>query len=154
MPHVEVFADVHRSAESMWQELGAFQGIARWHPLLKNAYGEGEQPGATRSLEALDGRRWEERLIEVDPVQRLYRYEVVSTDLAIADFAGEFRVREGRPHRCTVVWTARFTVAEDGGQDVCVAVREFFRAGARSIEDRYALRPYSAQNVRRLLRLR
>jgi hypothetical protein len=154
MPQVQVFADVHRSAESMWQELGAFQGIARWHPMLKNAYGEGEEPGATRSLEALDGRRWEERLTEVDPVQRFYRYEVVSTDLPIADFAGEFRVREGRPHRCTVVWTAHFTVTEDGDKDVSDAVREFFRAGARAIEDRYALRPNSARNVRRLLRLR
>jgi hypothetical protein len=45
VPQVQVFADVHRSADSMWRELGSFQGIARWHPMLKVAEGEGEEPG-------------------------------------------------------------------------------------------------------------
>src|SRR6476620_5746172 len=51
MPQVQVFADVHRSAESMWLELGSFQSIARWHPMVTTAEGEGEEPGAKRTLE-------------------------------------------------------------------------------------------------------
>jgi hypothetical protein len=154
MPQVQVFADVRRSAESMWQELGSFQAIARWHPMLKSAHGEGEEPGATRTLETAKGRRWEERLTETDPAQRLYRYELVSSDLPIADFTGEFRVRDDGRDKCTVVWTAQFTVIEGGEKEVNGAIREFFRAGVRGIEDRYAVRPTRARNVRRLLRLR
>ncbi|MGX9792113.1 SRPBCC family protein [Mycobacterium sp. MMS18-G62] len=154
MPHIQVFADVRRSAESMWQEIGSFQCIARWHPMLTDAHGDGEEPGATRTLETVDGRRWEERLTEVDPVQRLYRYEVASSDLPIADFVGEFRVRDGGADKCTVVWTAQFSVTEGGDKEASDAVRRFFRAGARSIEDRYAVRAPRARNMRKLLRLR
>lgn len=154
MPQVQVFADVHRRAQSMWRELGSFQSISRWHPMLKASLGEGEEPGATRTLEALDGQRWVERLTEVDPVQHLYRYEVVSTDLPIADFAGEFRVRDDGGDKCTVVWSGRFTLAEGGDKDVNDAVRAFFRAGARGIEDRYTVRPSSARDINAVLHRR
>jgi hypothetical protein len=149
-----VFADIRRSAESMWQELGSFQCIARWNPMLKDAHGEGEETGATRTLETYDGRRWVERLTEVDPAQRLYRYEVVSSELPIADFAGEFRVRDDGRDKCTVVWSAQFTVTEGEEKEVSDAVRRFFRAGARAIEQRYMARPVATlrRSIRRLQR--
>jgi hypothetical protein len=146
-----MFADVHRSAESMWRELGSFQSIARWHPLVETAEGEGEQPGATRTLETSDGLRWVERLTEVAPSQRLYRYEVASTELPIADFRGEFRIRESRPDKCTVIWTAQFAVTTEEKKKVSDTVREFFRAGARAIEKRYTPRPVNA--LRRRVRM-
>jgi mxaD protein len=141
MPQVQVFADVRRSAESMWRELGSFQDIAHWHPMVRTAKGEGEDPGVTRTLETHDGLRWEERLTERDPDQRFYRYEVTSTELPIADFRGEFRVREGGPHRSTVVWTAQFAVTTDEEKTVSDAVRVFFRAGARGIERQFTVQP-------------
>jgi Polyketide cyclase / dehydrase and lipid transport len=94
-------------------ELGSFQSIARWHPMVTTAEGEGEEPGATRTLETSDGLRWAERLTQTDQSQRLYWYEVTGSELPIADFRGEFRIREGRPHRCTVIWTGQFTVTSD-----------------------------------------
>lgn len=141
MTQVQVFADVHRSADSMWRELGSFQSITRWHPMLTGAEGEGEEPGATRTLVTRDGLRWVERLTERDSAQRLYRYEAASTELPITDFRGELRIREGRPHRCTVIWTAQFTVTSGDQKSVSDNVREFFRAGARALEKEYAARP-------------
>lgn len=150
MPQVQVFADVHRSADAMWRELGSFQSIARWHPMVVSADGDGEEPGATRTLETDDGLRWEERLTERDAAQRLYRYEVTSIDLPIADFRGEFRIREDRPRKCTVVWTAQFSVTSDDVKEVSDAVRVFLRAGARAIEKQHAVRPVAA--LRRRIR--
>ncbi|HYZ66516.1 MAG TPA: SRPBCC family protein [Mycobacterium sp.] len=150
MTQVQVFADVHRRADSMWRELGSFQSIAQWHPMVTVAEGDGEEPGATRTLATEDGLRWVERLIERDTAQRFYRYEVTSTELPIAEFRGEFRVREGRPHRCTVVWTAQFDVTADDEKATSDTVRAFFRAGARAIEEQYAVRPVAA--VRRRVR--
>jgi hypothetical protein len=156
MPQVQVFADVHRSADSMWRELGSFQSIARWHPMVVAAAGEGEGPGATRTLETGDGLRWEERLTEHDTAQRSYRYEVTSTDLPIAEFLGEFRIRDDRPHKCTVIWTAQFTVTSDDVKEVSDTVRVFFRAGARAIEKQHGIRPVAAlrRRVRTLQRRR
>ena len=141
MTQVQVFADVHRSADSMWRERGSFQSIARWHPMATGAEGEGEEPGATRTLVTRDGRRWVERLTERDASQRFYRYEAASTELPITDFRGELRIREGRPHRCTVIWTAQFTVTSGDEKSVSDNVRQFFRAGARAIEKQYAAQP-------------
>jgi hypothetical protein len=141
MPHVQVFADVRRSADSMWRELGSFQGIARWHPMVTAASGRGEEPGATRTLETEDGLRWEERLTERDDAQRFFRYVATSSDLPITDFRGEFRIRSGGPHRCTAIWTAQFTVVGADEKKVSDAVRRFFRAGARAIERQYAVHP-------------
>jgi hypothetical protein len=142
MTQVQVFADVHRGADSMWREIGSFQSIARWHPMVAAAEGEGEEPGATRTLATPDGRRWVERLTECDAQQRFYRYEAASTELPISDFRGELRIREGRrPHRCTVIWTAQFTVTSGEEKSVSDNVREFFRAGARAIEKEYAAKP-------------
>jgi hypothetical protein len=154
MPQVQVFAEVRRSAESMWRELGSFQGVGHWHPMVKAAEGEGEEPGATRTLETQDGRRWVERLTERDPAQRFYRYEVTSTELPIADFRGELRIREGGPQKCTVIWTSQFAVTTDEEKAVSDSVREFFRAGARSIEKRFAVKPVAAlrRRVRRVQR--
>jgi hypothetical protein len=141
MAQVQVFADVPHSADRMWRELSSFQGIARWHPMVKVINGDGEQKGATRTLETVDGLRWQERLTERDTAQRLYRYEVTSADLPIADFRGEFRVREARSHRCTVIWTAQFTVTSEDEKTVSDSVRALFRAGSRALEKQYAAPP-------------
>jgi hypothetical protein len=154
MTQVQVFADVHRSADSMWRELGTFQSIVGWHPMVTEMQGEGEEPGATRTLTTRDGLRWVERLTERDASQRFYRYEAASTELPITDFRGELRIREGRPHRSTVIWTAQFTVTSDDEKSVSDNVREFFRAGARAIERQYAARPVAVlrRRVRTLQR--
>jgi Polyketide cyclase / dehydrase and lipid transport len=154
MPQVQVFADVHRSADSMWRELGSFQSIARWHPMVVAADGVGEEPGATRTLQTGDGLRWVEQLTECDAAQRSYRYEATSTDLPIAGFRGEFRIRDDRPHKCTVIWTAQFAVTSDEEKNVSDAVRGFFVAGARAIEKQHAVRPVAAlrRRVRTLKR--
>jgi hypothetical protein len=154
MTQVQVFADVFRGADSMWRELGSFQSIARWHPMVTGAQGDGEEPGATRTLATRDGLQWVERLTEHDAAQRFYRYDVASTELPIADFHGELRIREGRPHRCTVIWTAQFTVTSDDEKSVSDSVRGFFRAGARAIERQYAAQPVTVlrRRVRTLTR--
>jgi Polyketide cyclase / dehydrase and lipid transport len=156
MPQVQVFADVHRSADSMWRELGSFQGIARWHPRVKAVDGEGEEPGATRTLETSDGLRWVEHLTQRDPSQRFYCYEATSTELPISDFRGEFRIRDDRPRKCTVIWTARFVVTSGEEKKVSDRVRDFFLAGAGAIEKHYAARPVAVlrRRVRTMSRRR
>jgi hypothetical protein len=144
MVRVQAFATVHRSADSMWEELGSFQALVRWHPMVKATHGEGEESGATRSVETRDGTTWVERLQEVDPGQRLYRYEVASNDVPITDFRGEFRIREDGPSKCTVVWTAQFAVKSGDEKKVSDTVREYLRAGVRCIEQRYSARPATA----------
>jgi mxaD protein len=156
MTQVQVFADVHRNADSVWRELGSFQSIGQWHPMVTSFEGDGEEPGATRTLATADGLRWVERLVERDTAHRFYCYEVTSTELPIAEFRGEFRIREGRPHRCTAIWTAQFDVTAGDEKATSDTVRAFFRAGARAIEKQYEVKPVASlrRRVRTLQRRR
>jgi Polyketide cyclase / dehydrase and lipid transport len=142
MPQIQAFATVHRSAEALWREVGAFADIARWHPIL-TAEPSGE---AERTIQTRDGHRWIERLTQSDPDQHLYRYEAASSELPINDFRGEFRIRGDAPNKCTVVWTAQFTVTAGNEKTVADEVRGFLCAGVRGIEDRYDVRP-PAHNI-------
>ena len=49
MPQVQALATLHRSADSMWRELGSLQDIARW-PMVAAVHG-GQEPGATWTIE-------------------------------------------------------------------------------------------------------
>ena len=56
MPQVQALATLHRSAESMWLELGSLQDIARWHPMVAAVHDEGHEPGATWTIETRAGQ--------------------------------------------------------------------------------------------------
>ncbi|MET0757831.1 MAG: SRPBCC family protein [Mycobacterium sp.] len=131
MPQVQALATLHRSAESMWRELGSLQDIARWHPMVAAVHGEGQEPGATWTIETRAGQCQVVRLVEVDHEHHVYRYEMTSTGLPIADYVGELRIRADAAGKCTVCWTARFNVTSGDEKAAGDTVREFFRAGAR-----------------------
>jgi hypothetical protein len=64
MAHVEQLADIPVAPDALWQEIGSFQSVGRWHPMLAHVEGEGEQPGAVRSPTGKDGSTQVERLAE------------------------------------------------------------------------------------------
>lgn len=136
MPRVQAFATVHCSADSMWREIGSFQGVGRWHPMLRGVQGDGEQPGAMRTAETQGAQRQVERLQHVDPEHYLYRYQMTSNVLPIADYVGVFRVRDDGPDKSTVIWSAHFNVTSGDEKAVIEAVQHFLSAGARSIGKR------------------
>jgi len=140
MPHVEVIARMDVDADTLWQEVGSFQGIGRWHPTLARVEGHGEDPGSFRTAEASDGSKQIERLQEIDPQRHFYRYTMVSTPMPVTDYAAEFRVRPEDEHFCKVFWTADFHVNSGNEAEVAGMIRAFFDAGLQSLQRKHPAR--------------
>ena len=70
----------------------AFGAIGTWHPLLEKVESEGEHEGSRRTAKAKDGSRQVERLQELKPNERRYRYSIESTAMPIKNYVSELRV--------------------------------------------------------------
>lgn len=137
MPHVEATAAIGRDAQSLWQEVGSFQGVGEWHPMLEGVEGHGEQPGSTRTAQTGDGQRQVERLKEIAPAQHRYRYEMVSSPMPVKDYVGEFAIHDNDARHSTVVWTADFDATSSDPDEVTAVVRQFLTTGVESLQKRY-----------------
>jgi hypothetical protein len=93
MHHVEQTSEVAMSADALWQTIGAFQGIGDWHPMLAEVRGEGEHPGAIRTAVGEDGSEQVERLQEIDPAHRRYRYTMQASAMPVRDYRAELQVQ-------------------------------------------------------------
>jgi Polyketide cyclase / dehydrase and lipid transport len=137
VPHVEATVAVNRDAQALWKEIGSFQGVGEWHPMLAAVEGRGEEPGSTRTAETRDGQRQVERLQEIDTAQHRYRYEMVSSPMPVSDYVGEFVVHGDDPGLSTVIWTADFDVTSGDRDEVTGMVRQFLTTGVESLQERY-----------------
>lgn len=137
MSHIQASTKINARAENLWQEVGSFQCVADWHPMLAKVDGDGEQPGAVRRAETTDGQWQTERLQEIVPGQHLYRYAIVETAMPVRDYIAEFRVIDNRDGTCTVCWTSDFEVTSGDVSKTEDLVRHFFTIGLLSLRKRH-----------------
>src|SRR5215831_4583526 len=110
MEHSAVTAVINADPDSLWRQIGSFQGVGAWHPMLATVEGQGEQPGAVRKATGKDGQQQVERLVEVDPSGHFYRYMMEATAMPVTDYSAEFRVRDSGDGRSLIEWSSDFEV--------------------------------------------
>ncbi|GAB3384509.1 SRPBCC family protein [Amycolatopsis echigonensis] len=137
MTRVEATSDLPVPPDELWGEVGSFQRIGDWHPMLAEVSGEGESPGARRTATTSDGEQQVERLTEIDPENWFYRYEMESGALPVRDCFAEFRVRPDGEGGSTVQWSSEFEVVSPDYEATRDAVRQFLAAGVRALHERY-----------------
>ena len=129
---------IHVNADTLWRKVGAFGGVGDWHPLLAKVESDGEQVGSHRTAETRQGDRQIERLDEMDPQARCYRYSMESTPMAVQDYHAEFCVADEGSDVSTVVWSAHFHVTAGDESQTVGAIRSFLRAGLDNLAKMYA----------------
>jgi hypothetical protein len=137
MEHIAETVTVGVDPDRLWQEIGTFQGVGTWHPMLAEVSGQGEQPGATRTARGKDGSAQVERLVEVNQPHHFYRYVMEESAMPVADYSAEFRVREDGRGVSAIEWTADFEVTAGPVAQTSDMVRGFLEAGLRQLEERY-----------------
>lgn len=137
MAHVEAAVDVPVEAEALWRQVGSFQAVADWHPLLVSVTTDGEEPGAVREAVRWDGEKQVERLVEVDGSAHRYRYAIESTILPVTDCVGEFRVEPSAGEASTVRWSNDFELTDDAPRGTARIVLAYLEAGLEGIERRF-----------------
>lgn len=136
MPKITETATIPLDAETLWKDVGGFDSVGDWHPMLESAQMFGNGAGATRVAHAQSGEDQIERLDALDRRRRLYRYTMERTSLPVCDYTGEFRIeRVGKASR--IVWSARFELTPDGDGRTIESIRRFLHAGTESLKSRY-----------------
>jgi hypothetical protein len=133
MSHVEVSARISMDADRLWQEVGSFQGVGSWHPMLARVEGQGEEPGAIRTAETPDGQKSVERLQHIDRNGHFYRYVILSSPMPVKDYVAELRVRSEDGSASTILWSSDSQVTSED-EEVVGMVREFFNAGVQNLK--------------------
>lgn len=136
MAHAEAIARVATDASTLWQEIGSFQGVGDWHPMLDRVEGEGEQAGAIRTAYSAGGQQVE-RLREVDPDQLWHRYSMESTPLPVSGYTAGLRVVDRGDNTSTVSWNADFDVTSGKESDAIAMIQSFLEAGVSELTNRY-----------------
>ena len=141
MQIVKEAAEIGIDADTLWNEVGDFGSIARWHPHLSSVTVTDEPAGRLRLWLLKTGGEQRERLHAVDTSHRAYRYSIERTNLSIRDGSAEFRVEPIDAYASRLAWEARFTLENEGDRRTVEAIRYFLHEGATSIQAKYP--PYA-----------
>ena len=141
MPKVTMSTPVAMNADALWQAIGSFAAIGQWHPMMEKVESEGEQQGSLRTLQLIGGAKLVERLEEVSPTERLYRYSIIESPLPITDYVSEIRVKDNGDGSSTVEWSSDFKVSSSTGEtDVVKTVQEVYQSGLDNLKKLYGFK--------------
>jgi hypothetical protein len=140
MPKVTMSTPVAMNADKLWQAMGSFAAIGKWHPMMEKVESQGENKGSIRTLQLIGGAKLVERLEEISPTERLYRYSILESPLPISDYFSEIRVKDNGDGTSTVEWSSDFNVKSGNEKDVVKTVQEVYQAGLDNITKLYGFK--------------
>lgn len=120
--------------DRVWAEIGGFDRIADWHPLIESVELTQIEGETYRHLRTTEGELFFERLIEAGPHH--VTYEVQDSPLPVSDFRATLAcvAEEGG---CHVYWSAFFVPAEEQGHLSDDIVAKFYEIGLEALQSRY-----------------
>jgi mxaD protein len=139
MPKVTMSTPVAMNPDTLWQSIGAFAAIGQWHPMIETVESQGEHKGSTRTLK-LGGATIVERLEEVSPTERLYRYSIIDSPLPIRNYVSEIRVKDNGDGTSLVEWSSDFDVTAGNENDVVKTIQEVYQAGLDNLGKLYGFK--------------
>ncbi len=120
----------------MWDLIGGFDALSRWHPAVAKSEETHEAGKTLRRLSLHGGGVIVEALERHEGRERRYQYTIVSGPLPVTGYRSEPSVREDGPQRCTVRWTSTF--APTGPEAAAVdAIRGIYQAGFDNLARRF-----------------
>ncbi|MFO1074025.1 MAG: SRPBCC family protein [Geminicoccaceae bacterium] len=140
MPKVTMSTPVAMNADALWDAIGRFAAIGDWHPMIEKVDAEGEQKGSVRTLQLIGGAKLVERLEEISPTERLYRYSITESPLPISNYFSEIRVKDNGDGSSTVEWSSDFAVKGSNETDVVKTIQEVYQAGLDNLTKLYGFK--------------
>jgi len=131
MAKVQVETTLQVPAQAVWNMVGGFNELARWHPAVVKSEDVKEKGGVTvRRLTLSDGGIIVAQLEQHDDKARTYSYEVVETPLLMAGYHASLHVREAADgHSCTVAWVSEFQPSGAPESEAVRIIRGLYEVG-------------------------
>ncbi|HTZ78416.1 MAG TPA: SRPBCC family protein [Stellaceae bacterium] len=136
MAKVDMSLTLNAPAEKIWDVIGGFNALARWHPAVQRSEETAEGGKTRRKLSLAGGGEIIEELERRDDKTHAYSYRIVSGPLPVSGYRSELRVADQGGGRSTVHWSSTF---EPSGAeaDAIAAVRGVYQAGFDSLKKQF-----------------
>jgi hypothetical protein len=144
MSKVQVIGTIAADPQAVWDVVGDFGAIAKWHPAVAESRAEGTGPGALRRLTLVNGDRLVERLEEFNDGERYYSYSLVEGPLPVGDYYATLHVRAAYDApSATLEWTGAFTARDVPESEAEQLIRSIYQAGIDNLRQRLEAKPRS-----------
>ncbi|HWC03733.1 MAG TPA: SRPBCC family protein [Methylomirabilota bacterium] len=121
-------------ARIVWDAIGGFNSLARWHPAVAKSEETKEGPATIRRLTLHGGGSIVERLEGKDDKRRTYIYSILEGPLPVAGYTATLRVEENKDGKsCTVAWSSAFEPSGASEPEAVKVIRGIYEAGFDSL---------------------
>jgi len=136
MPRITETATLAVDPKTLWKQIGSFDSVGDWHPMLESVEMVREGKDVTRIAHGNAGEQTE-RLQRLDPRRHFYRYTLERSSIPVCDYTGEFRIDPAGDAASTVVWSAKFELTDEGDGRTVEFVRKFLHVGTEALKQKF-----------------
>lgn len=134
MTKVSLTTKLPVSARMVWNVIGGFNNLSKWHPAVAKSEETKEGVATVRRLTLHGGGTIVERLEGTDDTKRTYTYSILGGPLPVAGYKASLHVEENEDGRsCTVEWSSEFEPAGASESEAVKAIRGIYEAGFNNL---------------------
>jgi uncharacterized protein YndB with AHSA1/START domain len=121
-------------ARTVWDAIGGFNSLAKWHPAVAKSEESREGTATIRRLTLHGGGSIVERLEDKDDRKRTYTYSILEGPLPVAGYKASLHVAETKDGKsCTVEWSSAFEPSGASEPEAVKVIRGIYEAGFENL---------------------
>ena len=123
------------AAAEVWAAVGDFCSLDEWYPDILTCECSIVDGATVRTIEAKDGERFVERLVNIDDGNRSYCYELVSGDLDVIEYSVEFSIGETgiNTEECEIKFDVWYVPGNESVDQLQQDIQEIYELAASGI---------------------
>ncbi|HEX2500987.1 MAG TPA: SRPBCC family protein [Methylomirabilota bacterium] len=121
-------------ARTVWDAIGGFNSLAKWHPAVAGSDETKEGAVTVRRLTLHGGGSIVERLEAKDDRKRTYSYSIVAGPLPVSAYKATLHVEESKDGKsCQAEWSSTFEPAGASEPEAVKVIRGIYEAGFENL---------------------
>lgn len=133
MAKISMSTKVGVPAANVWELIGGFDALPRWHPGIAKCSLKKDGNTTVRTLHLVGGGVVRERLEKADDSGRTYTYTILESPLPVANYTATIHV-EGEGEDCTVEWSSEFNPSGAPENDAVKMIENIYKAGFDNLQ--------------------
>ena len=134
MANVSLSTTLPVPARTVWDAIGGFNSLAKWHPAVAKSEEAREGASTIRRLTLHGGGSIVERLDGKDDKNRTYTYSILEGPLPVSGYEATLRVEESKDGKsCKVEWASSFEPAGASEPEAVKVIRGIYEAGFENL---------------------
>ncbi len=124
------------SVGSVWEVIGPFCAIAKWHPVVESCSEEVIDGATYRRLVTVDGAELLEKQLAHDDAITTYSYSIVESPLPVENYVSTLTVTDASG-RTRITWQSTFAPKGVSEPDAVNVIAGIYDAGLLALKKRF-----------------